>query len=797
MPRKKFFFGKDWLFHMGECPNGADPALNDSLWEKVSLPDDFLMRQPWDEKGDPGRGFKPMAEGWYRKRLSFDPAWKGKKILLDIESIMLRGKLYCDGVLAGETSYGYLGFEADLTPFFREKKEILLAIYCTTGKAENSRWYTGCGVRGNIDLVIKPTLSFARYPLYIKTPQVSPEKALIEITAEVEGLQEDIRYSSILNIDTVKYGAKVLPEMELLAEIFSPDGKKVKEVRHPFPEKSRKKVEEVSFPPITLKTPHLWSLETPFLYKVKLSLLLEGKLQDQAEEKFGIRTIQFSREKGFLLNGEKVFLKGSSGHHDFQGAMGANCTKREFERLFDTLKEFGFNHVRCAHNPCPDAFYEAASEKGILVTDELYDGWAKKWAGGEKPWMQLWGENIPQWVKKNRNHPSIILWSLGNEIQMREDRSEFPGNDWCVTGYRVLSALLKRYDTTRPTTIACFPAREGGINRFEPEFHTHIVPPELAQSTEIASFNYLPDSYKKYLEYAPHMIVYQSEANVRHLSLPFVQMDQEKMVGLSYWGAIAYWGESPAYPNKGWYYSFFDHTLEPHPQAYLAKSLFKEEFTLSMGVVDEEDCRDSLEDLLANWKSVTSHWNRKAGKSYHIFIYTNGDEVELFLNGKSLGVKKNDSPIPNLIFQENVPYEKGTLTAAAYRKNGEKKEFSLTTTSSPAKLLLLPEKGPWKGDGKDRKYVRILSIDKEGRRTPSNALVKVEVSGGKLLALDHGDQATDHLFHKGELPLYNGSLLAILQAGEKPGKVLLKVTLPGLPPQELALETEQVICKKY
>lgn len=791
MSRTITILNNNWKFHSGPIDNGQLPTLDDTLWESVNLPDDFQMRLPWIENGDPGRGYKPMCEGWYRKKLLFNPAWKGKKILIDIESIMLRGKLFCNGEEVGSTSYGYLGFEANISKFFENNKEVTLAIYCTSSKEENSRWYTGCGVRGNIKLIAKSPLSFARHPLFVKSTLEKDNTSNIEITAAVEGLQEDIQFGKIINIDTIKYASKVLPEMDLVAEIFDPNGKLVARKIQPFPRRTRRKSEEVTLGIIPLKNPAIWSCETPNLYTAEVSLYAGELLVDKVSTRFGIRKIEFNKEQGFLLNGKKVFLQGSASHHDFLGPLGANCKRKDFERLFDTLAEFGFNHIRCAHNPNPEIFYDVADEKGFLIVDELYDGWAQEWAGGEKPWMQLWPENLPEWVKRDRNHPSVIAWSLGNEIQMREDRSEFPGNDYCVTGYKVLSTLLKRYDDTRPTTVACFPARAGAINRFDPEFNTHVVPPELAQVGEISSFNYFPEYYNTYREHSPHMIMYQSEAKVKQFSQAYTLMDKEKMVGLAYWGAVSYWGESFGYPYKGWDTSFFDHTLLPRPQANLIKSLFKEEFTLSMGIVDEENCQDSLEDIIESWKSVSSHWNRKENNCYSVLVYTNGAKAELFLNGKSLGVKENNSSFKNVILFNNIPYSKGTLAVVAYNDKGEKLEYAIETAQEAVKLLLVPEKGSWKSDGSDRQFIRIYSVDKDSRKTPSNFTIKGKVLGnGKLLALANGDHTTNRLFHLGETNLINGTALAILESSETKGTVTLEISTPSLPTATISLETK-------
>ncbi len=790
--REYYDLNLDWKFHLGEMDQAASSEQDDRAWEPVDLPHDFQLTLPWDSVASGARGFKPMCSGWYRRKLIAYPEWRGKRVLLDFEGMMLVGDCWFNGVPVGKTDYGYLGFESDITSLLNYDVPNIILVHCSSQKEENSRWYTGCGLNREVHLLVKGPISIARHGVFVTTPQVDAGHAEIRILVNVEGMKICQQFGNVINMDSIRYQQGGNQEVEIIGALFSPDGELVAESRTFVRKDFKRTVTENILPTVYLTDPRLWSCETPELYSVRVRLLINGETADEVTRKFGIRKIEFSPEYGFRLNGKKVFLTGSADHHDLIGPLGAASSKKSFFRMLDTLKSFGMNHIRCAHNPYPEDFLEAADEKGFLVVDELYDGWAQQWAGGRETWMKVWPENLKEWVLRDRNHPSVIAWSLGNEIQMREDRCEFLGEDWCVTGYKVLNTLLKRYDSTRPSTIACFPARAGAVTRFEPEFATDIRPPELAVTTEISSFNYLPEDYEAYLRHAPHMTVYQSEALVRELSRPFFAMNREKMVGLAYWGAIEYWGESLGWPFKGMHFSFFNHSLEPLPQAWLLKSIFTSDPVVHIGVADESDTPLSAEELVRNWKPVSSHWNREPGKFYSVFVYTNGEEVELLRNGESLGVRMNNGHFPNVICWEQVSYALGTLTAIARSGGIEIARDELETAGPAVKLLLEPEHPEeWKAGGMDLLYVKIRTVDSLGRQVPLSDHVRFTISGaGKLIAVDNGDHASDELFDRSERSLYRGFALAVLRSGRTSGTVNFSARTPS----GLAAELELKIC---
>ncbi|MEZ0540520.1 glycoside hydrolase family 2 TIM barrel-domain containing protein [Fibrella arboris] len=761
-------FNFSWKFKAGDVPNAQTIAFDDSEWRKLDLPHDFQIEQPWDSLASRGRGFKAMGVGWYRKTFTADTAWKGKRVFLDFEGIMLHGDVWLNGQKIGGTAYGYLGFDADITASLNYDGLNIVAVRSSTGEKGNSRWYTGGGLFRDVHLVVKDSVSIARHGIFITTPTISEQSAQVRVQVEVAGIKNK------------QY------DLAIKATLFSPDGKQVAETKIVAPKKSKLVSVEVPLPNVPITNPKLWSCETPDLYSAEVVLVMDGKVIDKVTKKFGIRTVEFSKELGLTLNGKKVFLKGVANHHDL-GAVGAAAYETSIARMMDKLKAFGFNHIRTSHNPYSESFFDLADEKGILVVDELYDKWGSTvaWAGSA-PWNDIWYTNLVEWIKRDRNHPSVIMWSFGNELQFQEERWGFPTSDWGVTTYRIMDVVAKRYDPTRKTTVAMYPARAGGIIKADPDFkiNENIIPPELATVTDVASFNYVWDDYQTYLKHAPNMIIYQSEAVTNELAAPFFGMDRDKMVGLAYWGGIEYWGESQGWPSKGWNYSFFNHSLEPNPQAYLIKSIFNDEPLVRIGVVDSEAESHLWNDVVVGRKYVSSHWNREAGKQYDLYTYTNADEVELLVNGKSVGVQKNVADVRkrNTIFWKSIPFAPGKITAIARTGGKEIARHELETTGKPVALTIETENTNWKADGMDLQYVKVYALDSKGNKVPTAAgELTFDVSGAAtLIAVDNGDHSGNDLFSGNKKALHKGFAMAILRSAKTAGSVKINVRATGL-----------------
>lgn len=774
--QQKALFNFDWKFQLvtkeNKGTNFAAPALDDSSWRILDLPHDFQFEQPWTKAGGGARGFKPMCEGWYRKSFQADPLWKGKRVVMDFGGIIYLGDVYLNGHKIASTDYGYVGIEADLTPYLHFDKENIVAVYASTGPKKGSRWYTGGGLFRDVYLQVQNPTHIARHGIYITTPEVASDKATVAVQVEVDGWQKH--------------------DVLVRTTIRNPEGKVVGSAHNTMPKHTHQTCTELKLPAIILKNPQLWSCNTPQLYSADVVVVADGMVVDSITEQFGIRKLEFSPEFGFKLNGEKIFLQGNANHHDL-GALGAASYDRAIERMMLQLKAFGYNTIRCSHNPYSDSFARIADRVGMLIVDELTDKWSDNdYWGGRRPFTQIWSDLIIEWIKRDRNRPSIILWSLGNELQIREGWAGFRGiNDWGITTYRIFNQLVKRFDDSHLTTVAMFPARAGAITRHDKDFDSYLVPPELACATEIASFNYQSDKYAAYLQHKPDLILFQSEAETYKLLEPFYNMDKKRTVGIAYWGSAEYWEESNQWPKKGWNYSFFDHTMHPYPQAYLIKSAFMPDVPeVHIGVVDAADAESvSWNDVIVGRMTLNERWNYEPGSKQSLFTYTNAHSVELLVNGKSIGTQLNDTTkinLRNMIYWKDVPYGNGgSLEAIARDKNGNEVARHRIESAEKAVALKIEAETPtdWKADGMDLQYINVTAVDKKGHPVWTyNEPLTLQIEGSaRLVALDNSDHYTSDLFNGITTKrMHQGRMQIILRSNREAGEVKLKVTSVGL-----------------
>lgn len=794
--RDTISINQGWQFHRGDVKNISELKATQSGDEVVNLPHDFLIGQDWvapdaserPDNSDAGsnvrsrlspRGFKEMGIGWYRYQLTPKDEWKGKRIVLDFQGIMLVGDVYLNGQRIGGTDYGYLGFDIDLSKLLKWGEANEITVKADTRNPNNSRWFTGAGLYRDVNLIITDKdLYFPRHPLFIRTQ----ENKEVKIKAEIINQQKLAKGQ----------GKAVIP---VEVRILDADGKVVAQQKNNIDFNAKWRDREYELPAISLENAQLWSPDTPYLYTAEVTLYdNEGNIADQIKEPFGVRTIEIVPQKGLLVNGKKVLLKGYANHHTL-GALGAAAYPRAIEKRLKLMKEFGMNHIRTSHNPYSEDFLKLCDKYGILVVDELYDKWLTQYAGGRVEWESLWQKDIPEWVKRDRNHPSVILWSLGNELQQY---SNLPFNDWGVTAYKLQKELLHRYDDTRLTTVAMHPRYRN--------IETDSIPADLAVATEVNSYNYrymyFPGDMKRY----PEKTFYQSEASVAAMGPNFYEMDRDKVLGLAYWGAIDYLGESMGWPIKGWNQGVFDLSLQPKPDAYFVKSMFSEEPVVHIGIIEKSGGNIQWNGINVSAGKLSENWNREVGEKVSLYTYTNADEVELFLNGKSLGVRKN-SEAPKLrarIKWDDIAYAPGVLLAVA-RKNGKVvARHQIETTGEAVALKLVPDIETWHADGKDLMHVRIYAVDKKGRRVLNvkdakafDKLTFTEKGDANIVAVDNGNIASDEL-HIGKTQLeksiqrhlFQGSALVILRAGDKPGKIELSVAGEKMKAKKLVLNTK-------
>lgn len=768
--RETISLNRGWEFNNG-----------DDKWREVNLPHDFQIEQPWiaPEAGESAdnsdqasnvksrlsaRGFKEMGKGYYRKTITPDKSLKGKRVLLDFGGIMLVGDVYLNGERIGGTDYGYLGFEIDVTRSLKYGEPNELLVIADTREPLNSRWYTGGGLYRDVKMVVTDAnLYVNRHGISVTTPEIGTGDATVEIKADINA-------------------KKPFKEFGVLTEIIAPDGKVAVSRTDTVKVNSRWRNREYGIAPISVPDPELWDCDSPSMYTARVSLLRpDGSVADMVEQPFGIRTIEYSPDFGFKLNGKKVLLKGNANHHTL-GALGAAAYPRAIEKRVKMLKDFGFNHIRTAHNPYSTEFLDICDRNGILVVNELYDKWLTQFTGGRREWSELWQENIPEFVKCFRNHPSVIMWSLGNELQ---GYSNLPFNDWGVTAYKLQKTLLDKDDTTRPVTVAMHPRYRS--------LETDSLPAPLVMETDIASYNYrymyFPGDSKRF----PDMIFYQSEANLANMGPNFFEPDNDKVVGLAYWGMIDYLGESLGWPAKGWTNGVFDISLEPKGDAYFVKSMFSDEPMVHIGVVTPKK-QIEWNGVTMGGEVVTSYWNLEDGDTAKIYTYTNADEVELLLNGKKIGRKANshDPKKKNRIVWEKIPYKAGKIEAVAYKDGHVVDRHSIMTAGKPVKLIAEADNQEWKADGMDLQHVRVFAVDSKGRRNPlADDDITFDIDGdASIAAVTNGDMASEELNVQNHRRLFNGGNMVILRSGIKPGPVKLNISSPGYKTISLTLNTK-------
>ena len=752
----------------------------DSLFtnaRQVDVPHDFQIEQPWippaaDEKADnsdaaaniksrlSARGFKEMGTGWYQRAFSVERlALKDKRYLLDFEGIMLVGDVYLNGQHVGGTDYGYVGFQIDVTNKLKEGDNELI-VKASTMTEKNSRWYTGGGLFRNVSLITTAAdLYLERHPLYITTR----DNRFVTVSAELTNRTK----SRKANISLKLYD----PQGQLIYE-------NTEEHQRITPSRTTvAKMKEVEIP-----NPQLWDTEHPNLYTAVVALLREdGSVADEVSEQFGIRTIEINPQYGLKLNGRKVLLQGYANHHTL-GALGAAAYPRAIEKRLQLMKQFGMNHVRTSHNPYSRDFIRLCDQYGILVVDELYDKWTLQHTGGRAPFMNHFATDIEEWVKRDRNSPSVVLWSLGNELQQDPNQ---PFNDFGVTCYRMMKPVLQRYDSTRLVTVAMHPRYRN--------WQTDSLPCALAMETDVQAYNYrymyFPGDGRRF----PWMTFYQSEASTQAMGQNFFEMNLDKVIGLAYWGIIDYLGESMGWPAKGWSQGVFYISLEPKPKAYYMRSFFKpDEPVVHLAVLESENAEMWNGVKMGNDR-MTENWNRKEGTKANIYIYTNGDEVELLLNGKSLGRKANpkEPKLRNQIRWGEIDYKKGKLEAVAYKNGKAIARHALETTGKPVKLIVEPDNSQWKADGMDLQHVRVTAVDSKGRKVLTcNDEITFEATGdAKIVAVTNGDITSDELNVTNHRQLWQGSAMVILRAGATPSKVTLKTSVATLKTVTTKLET--------
>ena len=783
---------KNWKFTREDKSAFSQSTFNDVKWQNVTIPHDWAIYGPFDMENDIQRtaikqdgqkdaiehtgrtgGLPFVGVGWYRTTFDLPDFSNDKKVFIQFDGAMSNPEVFINGQRAGQWHNGYNTFFLDISNWVKNKNNSLAVRL--DNLTQMSRWYPGAGLYRNVHIITKNKTHIPIWGVHITTPEIQSKFAKVDINTQ--------------------FVSENIENIEVETEIFNPKGEKVAQNKV---KSSQYTSNNTINQQIFIDFPQLWDIKQPNLYKAITKLYKNGKLEDQTETTFGIRSIEVKPNDGFYLNGKKIKLKGVCLHHDL-GALGSAVNEAAIRRQILLMQDMGANAIRTSHNmPAPE-YVKIADEMGMLLAVESFDEWAiPKVQNGYHLYFKDWAEkDLTNLVKHYRNNPSVIMWFIGNEV---EEQSNIEGSRVA----RFLQDVIRKYDSTRPIS--------NGMDRPD-----DILKNNMAATMDLVGFNYRPFKYEEAYKKLPQQLLLGSETvstissrdvykfpverkamakypdqqtssyDVEHCSwsnLPednFIY-DEELpyMIGEFIWTGIDYLGEPTPYyvewPSHSSYFGAVDLATLPKDRFYLYRSHWnKSEETLH---------------ILPHWT-----WNGREGEVTPIFVYTNHPTAEVFINGKSQGkqtknlsipLRETENPESQKTFERqkryrlmwlNTKYEPGSVKVVAYNDKGEAvAEKEIHTAGKPYQIKLTADRNYIKADGKDLAYITVEVVDKEGNVCPNvNDLVQFEVKGaGKFRASANGDATSLDLFHEPKMHLFNGKLMAIVQASEKTGEIIFK-----------------------
>lgn len=737
--RKVISMDTDWRFALGTNPAASGVAFDDSQWRKLDVPHDWSIEGRYNKYNKTGRGggYLPAGDGWYRKSFTLDESDKNKKIFIEFDGVMANSEVYINGKLLGIWPYGYTTFQYEMTGNLKFGKDEtnLLAVRANNVDQPSSRWYSGAGIYRHVRMYIKDPVHIARWGVFVTTPSVTKVKATVKSAVEVNNNSEKQKTVTVLSILVDKNGKTV----------------KSATISLKIPANSSQKTEQN----IQVSNPLLWDVENPTRYKM-VTRILDGKtLLDEETTPFGIRTIRYDAAKGFFLNEKSFKMYGACLHHD-GGGVGAAVPAGIWVYRLKKLKEAGINAIRTAHNPMAPEFYNACDSLGFLVMDENFDTWTAE----KNPYdyhlyyNNWWEKDTRALVMRDRNHPCVVLYSVGNEI--RDNLSTPEG----FKKYKQQQDLIHTLDPTRPVTMALFrPGASGVYNN------------GFADMMDVVGQNYRPAELLAAHKQNPKRIMIGTE-NIHDQETYVALRDNEFLCGQFLWPGFDYMGES-LWPKVAYESGLFDKGGSWRRNGLLRKSLWGTKPTVS--VVRKSD-NSGAGEWVSDWSPVDPITYDEA----YLEIYTNAEEVELFLNGESLGVSKrpaNHGPISKVI-----NFKKGELRAEA-RSGGKVVATEVyKTAGAPYKIILTPHIPTIRNNREDVSYVKATVVDKKGNRCPdADHLIRFKVEGaGKLIATESGDFTSHESSKTNERTAYFGECYAIIVATQDAGVVKITAEAEGV-----------------
>ncbi len=774
-------FGNNWKFHPGEAEQAKNPDFNDSSWRMLDLPHDWSIEGKFspDHPATPGGGALPGGTGWYRKAFTLDEEEKDKLFFIDFDGIYMNSEVWINGKLLGKRPNGYISFRYELTPYlnFRDTANIL-AVRVDNSKQPNSRWYSGSGIYRNVWLVKTNDIYVDHRGTFVTTPEVSEENATVSL------------------ITTVKNADESAKDIQLMTTIYGPEDNEldIKRTEVSIEAGEITDIEQV----FDISDPELWSVGNPALHKAVTQIMADGKIWDEYNTDFGIRHFRFDSDLGFILNGEPVKILGVCNHHDL-GCLGAAVNTRAIERQLEILKDMGCNGIRTSHNPPAPELLDLCDKMGFIVMDEMFDMWKKQ--KSEYDYSLYWDEwherDLKDFILRDRNHPSVFIWSIGNEIL----------EQWDSTGIeltRELYDIVSELDTTRPISAGCNPPapenyliRAGvldliGYNYHHeqyPGFHD-IFPGGKFIGTETCSalatrghYDMPSDSIRRWPYRWDLPFTDGNPGNTvsayDNVSAPWGSTHRETwrviknfdfLSGMFIWTGFDYLGEPTPYwwPSRGSYFGVIDLAGFPKDSYYLYKSEWTDEDVLH----------------------VFPHWNWNEGDTIDVWAYTNCDEVELFLNGRSKGTNRIEGDKLNLMWR--LVYEPGTIKAVGRRDGETIMTKEIRTAGEPAAIRLRADRDRITADGRDLSFITVDILDDQGNLVPyADNLVTFDLEGpGTIAGVDNGSQTSHEPFIAPYRKAFNGKCLAVIRSDGDPGTITINAGSEGLEGARLELTSE-------
>ena len=780
---------KDWKFYQGERNEADRVNFDDTTWEKVTVPHDWAIKGPFDKEIDKqvvrieqnnenvatektGRtGALPfIGVGWYRTKLPIDEINSGKQMILAFDGAMSNAEVFVNGEKVGNRPYGYSYFYFDVSDALKAGEENVIAVRLEN-QAFSSRWYPGAGIYRKVRLIVKDEVSFKHWGHYITTPFIDKELAKINIKSQVQGDNVEIK-------------------------TFIKDAKGNIVAENSASQRFGDEIEQS----VSLTNPEIWDIDSPYLYTATLELYQDGELKDTEDINFGVRHINYSREKGFELNGEVVKFKGVCLHHDL-GPLGIAINKAALKRQLTILKDLGVNAIRSSHNMPSIEQLELCDEMGFLFLAESFDEWKKpKVKNGYNLYFDEWAEkDIVDLVHATRNHPSIVMWSAGNEVPDQHGSAGVKRAKW-------IQDIFHREDPTRPVTVGMDQVQNAmangfgaildipGLNYRLPLYEEayELFPQGFILGSETASTVSSRGVYKFPVEKGPNKVyddLQSSSYDLEYCSwsnIPdddFVwQDDKPWVIGEFVWTGFDYLGEPTPYddywPSRSSYFGILDLAGIPKDRYYLYRSRWNTE--------------DETLHILPHW-----NWKGREGEKTPVFVYTNHNSAELFVNGKSQGIQKKDST-SNLnryrLMWMDVIYEPGEIRVVALDDSGNAvAEKTVKTAGKPHQIILDADRQILDADGEDLSFVTATIVDKDGIPVP-DAMDRLdfEVTGkGSFRAVCNGDATSLEMFHLPTMKVFNGKLVVIVQSTQEAGDIKLKVKGKGLKSNELKLSSRK------